>query len=87
MIQITIWIRECFDRILYHFSVVMPIARILCNQLPWQRSAFSKFFLLTFEMTLDYDPDSGNTGFRELTRGLATLPQRWIQEPLVVRDG
>ena len=22
----------------------------------------------------------------ELTRGLATLPQRWIQEPLVVRD-
>ena len=26
------------------------------------------------------------TGVRELTRGLATLPQRWIQEPLVVRD-
>ena len=26
----------------------------------------------------------GGTG--ELTRGLATLPQRWIQEPLVVRD-
>ena len=23
---------------------------------------------------------------RGLTRGLATLPQRWIQEPLVVRD-
>ena len=28
----------------------------------------------------------GGTGVRELTRGLATLPQRWIQEPLVVRD-
>ena len=26
------------------------------------------------------------TGVRELTTGLATLPQRWIQEPLVVRD-
>ena len=29
---------------------------------------------------------SGGTGIRELTRGLATLPKRWIQEPLVVRD-
>jgi len=28
----------------------------------------------------------GGTGIRELTRGLATLPQRWIQEPLVVTD-
>jgi len=28
----------------------------------------------------------GGTGIRELTRGLATVPQRWIQEPLVVRD-
>ena len=28
----------------------------------------------------------GGTDVRELTRGLATLPQRWIQEPLVVRD-
>ena len=28
----------------------------------------------------------GGTGIRELTRGLATLPQRWIQEPLAVRD-
>jgi len=28
----------------------------------------------------------GGTGVRELMRGLATLPQRWIQEPLVVRD-
>ena len=27
----------------------------------------------------------GGTGFRELTRGLATLPQS-VQEPLVVRD-
>jgi len=27
----------------------------------------------------------GGTGVRELTRGLATLPQRWIQKPLVVR--
>jgi len=26
------------------------------------------------------------TGVRKLTRGLATLPQRWIQELLVVRD-
>ena len=26
------------------------------------------------------------TGVRGLTRGLATLPQRWIQEPLMVRD-
>ena len=30
---------------------------------------------------------SGGTGIRELTRGLATLPKRWFQEPLVVRDG
>jgi len=29
---------------------------------------------------------SGGTGIRELTRGLATLPKRWFQEPLVVRD-
>jgi len=29
----------------------------------------------------------GSTGVRGLTRGLATLPTRWIQEPLVVRDG
>ena len=28
----------------------------------------------------------GGTAVRELTRGLATLPQRWIQEPLLVRD-
>jgi len=26
----------------------------------------------------------GGTGVRELTRGLATLPKRWIQEPLLV---
>jgi len=26
------------------------------------------------------------TGIKELTRGLVTLPQRWTQEPLVVRD-
>ena len=30
---------------------------------------------------------TGSTGVRELTRGLATLPQRWIQEPLVVETG
>jgi len=29
---------------------------------------------------------SGGTGVRELTTGLATLPKRWIHEPLVVRD-
>jgi len=29
---------------------------------------------------------SGGTGIRVLMRGLATLPQRWIQEPFVVRD-
>jgi len=29
---------------------------------------------------------AGGTGVRELTRGLATLRQRWIQEPLMVRD-
>jgi len=28
----------------------------------------------------------GGTGVRELTRGLVTLPPRWIQEPSVVRD-
>ena len=28
----------------------------------------------------------GGTGVSELTRGLATLPPRWIQEPVVVRD-
>jgi len=28
----------------------------------------------------------GGTGVRELMRGLATFPKRWIQEPLVVRD-
>jgi len=28
----------------------------------------------------------GGTGVRELTRGLVTLPPRWIQEPLVVTD-
>ena len=26
------------------------------------------------------------TSFRQMTRGLATLPHRWIQDPLVVRD-
>ena len=39
-------------------------------------SNFEKSFALT----------KGGTGVRQLTRGLATLPQRWIQEPLVVRD-
>ena len=29
---------------------------------------------------------SGGTGVSELTRGLTTLPPRWIQEPVVVRD-
>ena len=28
----------------------------------------------------------GGTGFSGLTRGLATLPPRWIQEPSVARD-
>jgi len=28
----------------------------------------------------------GGTGISGLMRGLATLPQRWIQEPLVVRN-
>ena len=31
-------------------------------------------------------PGSGGTGVRGLTRGLATLPLRCIQEPLTVRD-
>ena len=31
-------------------------------------------------------PSPVGTGVRELTRGLATFPQRWIHEPSVVRD-
>jgi len=33
-----------------------------------------------------YVHSTGGTGVSGLTRGLATLPPRWIQEPSVVRD-
>ena len=60
------------------------------NQLPLD---FHSLFLFRLCILLGQAPTLHNllevvkgTGVRQLTRGLVTLPPRWIQEPLVVRD-